>query len=122
MKTTGVSGIPKFGLLDFLGHPNTHALSKPYDDRTKAGSRLSFLLLLEMDPDAAVVGVATCFRRIYEGDLQKLQCKSRCPAKLKVLNAQETTQTLSKKKNKSKILRKQLRSIYPHFRLQNFGK
>ena len=22
MKTTGVSGIPKFGLLDFLGHPN----------------------------------------------------------------------------------------------------
>ena len=21
MKTTGVSGIPKFGLLDFLGHP-----------------------------------------------------------------------------------------------------
>ena len=29
-----------------------------------------------MDPDAAAVGVATCFRRIYEGDLQKLQCKS----------------------------------------------
>ena len=24
MKTTGVSGIPKFGLLDFLGHPNLH--------------------------------------------------------------------------------------------------
>ena len=22
MKTTGVSDIPKFGLLDFLGHPN----------------------------------------------------------------------------------------------------
>ena len=22
MKTTGVSGIPKFGLLDFLGHPS----------------------------------------------------------------------------------------------------
>ena len=22
MKTTGVSSIPKFGLLDFLGHPN----------------------------------------------------------------------------------------------------
>ena len=22
MKTTGVRGIPKFGLLDFLGHPN----------------------------------------------------------------------------------------------------
>ena len=24
MKTTGVSGIPKFGLLDFLGHPTIH--------------------------------------------------------------------------------------------------
>ena len=24
MKTTGVSGIPKFGLLDFLGHPSDH--------------------------------------------------------------------------------------------------
>ena len=24
MKTTGVSGIPKFGLLDFLGHPNVY--------------------------------------------------------------------------------------------------
>ena len=33
-----------------------------------------------MDPDAAAVGVATCFRRIYEGDLQKLQCISRCPS------------------------------------------
>ena len=26
MKTTGVSGIPKFGLLDFLGHPNDDAM------------------------------------------------------------------------------------------------
>ena len=26
MKTTGVSGIPTFGLLDFLGHPNTQFL------------------------------------------------------------------------------------------------
>ena len=26
MKTTGVSGIPKFGLLDFLGHPRGHSL------------------------------------------------------------------------------------------------
>ena len=26
MKTTGVSGIPKFGLLDFLGHPNEQSL------------------------------------------------------------------------------------------------
>ena len=26
MKTTGVSGIPKIGLLDFLGHPNTHTV------------------------------------------------------------------------------------------------
>ena len=25
MKTTGVSGIPKFGLLDFLGHPTQHS-------------------------------------------------------------------------------------------------
>ena len=25
MKTTGVSGIPKFGLFDFLGHPNMYA-------------------------------------------------------------------------------------------------
>ena len=24
MKTTGVSGIPTFGLLDFLGHPNEY--------------------------------------------------------------------------------------------------
>ena len=24
MKTTGVNGIPKFGLLDFLGHPNQY--------------------------------------------------------------------------------------------------
>ena len=24
MKTTGVSGIPKFGLLDFLGHPSMY--------------------------------------------------------------------------------------------------
>ena len=24
MKTTGVSSIPKFGLLDFLGHPNQY--------------------------------------------------------------------------------------------------
>ena len=35
--------------------------------------------MLERDPDAAAVGVATCFRRIYE-DLQKLQCISRCPS------------------------------------------
>ena len=27
MKTTGVSGIPKFGLLDFLGHPSGHKLN-----------------------------------------------------------------------------------------------
>ena len=26
MKTTGVSGIPKFGLLVFLGHPNFHII------------------------------------------------------------------------------------------------
>ena len=26
MKTTGVSDIPKFGLLDFLGHPNIYIL------------------------------------------------------------------------------------------------
>ena len=28
MKTTGVSGIPKFGLLDFLGHPTINIKSK----------------------------------------------------------------------------------------------
>ena len=27
MKTTGVSGIPKFGLLDFLGHPTFQPLN-----------------------------------------------------------------------------------------------
>ena len=37
MKTTGVSGIPKFGLLDFLGHPTDHLieikeLGYPIDD------------------------------------------------------------------------------------------
>ena len=28
MKTAGVSGIPKVGLLDFLGHPNEHLLEE----------------------------------------------------------------------------------------------
>ena len=27
MKTSGVSGIPKFGLMDFLGHPSAQPLS-----------------------------------------------------------------------------------------------
>ena len=27
MKTTGVSGIPKFGLLDFLGHPSGQSIT-----------------------------------------------------------------------------------------------
>ena len=29
MKTTGVSDIPKFGLLDFLGHPTAHLADRP---------------------------------------------------------------------------------------------
>ena len=32
MKTTGVSGIPKFGLLDFLGHPIAHSFYHNGDD------------------------------------------------------------------------------------------
>ena len=32
MKTTGVSGIPKFGLLDFLGHPNGEAKTLSFTD------------------------------------------------------------------------------------------
>ena len=34
MKTTGVSGIPKFGLLDFLGHPNGQATIETVDQVT----------------------------------------------------------------------------------------
>ena len=40
MKTTGVSGIPKFGLLDFLGHPNVDSQVRTTFSREERHSTL----------------------------------------------------------------------------------
>ena len=40
MKTTGVSDIPKFGLLDFLGHPNPES-SFEISERKRTTSELA---------------------------------------------------------------------------------